>query len=246
MRWPVGAAASRKLGSGRQRRHGEADHPALLFRHTRSSHAPLHCSRLDHRLETRHHSRSVASPMESGRRTRARHSPHGDLGSSRGHRPDDRDRSGAGRPHADARRRDSVTRRLALVLLVGGCAAARPAPATGLSFPSELPPDAALGLARNVLRRSGWPVAGKTEAPGRRAFATEWHETAGGPVRLLVDATEADGGASTTVTVRGEVRLGRGVMPLSRPGPSGPASPAWAAVEAAARQVGAEVRYARP
>ena len=139
-----------------------------------------------------------------------------------------------------------MTRRLALMLLVGGCAAARPAPATALSFPSELPPDAALGLARNVLRRSGWPSAGKTEVPARRAFATGWRETVGGPVRLLVDATEADGGASTTVTVRGEVRVGREVMPLARPGPRGPASPAWAAVEAAARQVGVEVRYARP
>ena len=142
-------------------------------------------------------------------------------------------------------------RHVALLLVLAGCAAPSPLPRpTVLSFPSELPPDAALGLARNVLRRSGWPIVEATvesaTAARRGAFATEWRDAAGGPVRLLVDAAEADGGASTTVTVRGEVRLGRGVMALSRPGPSGPASPAWAAVEAAAAQVGAEVRYARP
>ena len=141
-------------------------------------------------------------------------------------------------------------RHVALLLVLAGCAAPSPLPCpTVLSFPSELPPDAALGLARNVLRRSGWPIVEATvesaTAARRGAFATEWRDAAGGPVRLLVDTAEADGGASTTVRVRGETRVGGRAVPVVQPAPGRP-SAAWAVVTAAARRVGAEVRYARP
>ncbi|HEX8299298.1 MAG TPA: hypothetical protein VF594_09085 [Rubricoccaceae bacterium] len=111
-----------------------------------------------------------------------------------------------------------------------------------LTFPSELPPDAALGLARNVLRRAGWAV----EQATNQTFSTGWHDTEGGPVRLIVKATEVDDGASTAVRIRGERQVGRGTEPVVRPDTRSPASAVWTAVEAAARRVGAEVRYARP
>ena len=113
-------------------------------------------------------------------------------------------------------------------------------PATVLSFPSELPVDAALGLARTTLRRAGWPVgplAGDT-------LATGWRETGAGPIRLVVTAADVDGGASTVVHLRGEVRVDGAGLSVSRP--DVPDAAAWSVVEAAARRVGAEVRYARP
>ena len=132
---------------------------------------------------------------------------------------------------------------LHVLLAVGGCAATRPAPRTPanvLSFPSELPADAALGLARNTLRRSGWPV----EAVVGDSLSTGWRETAAGPIRLTISAATVDGGASTVVRIHGEVRVdGEGV---SAARPDVPDAAAWAVVEAAAQHVGAEVRYARP
>ncbi len=137
-----------------------------------------------------------------------------------------------------------MTARLTLALLiVGGCAATRPAPAapaTVLSFPSELPVDAALGLARNTLRRAGWPV----EAVVGTSLTTGWRATDAGPIRLVLSAADVDGGASTVVRIHGEARVGGAEVAVVRP--DVPRAAAWAAVEAAARHVGAEVRYARP
>ena len=128
-----------------------------------------------------------------------------------------------------------------LAASVAGCTSARregpPAAPSALTFPSELTRGSALGLARNVLRRAGWPAP----APAGDTLATEWRETPAGSLRLVVSATDTRGGASTLVTVRGEARRGAAAVPVAH----GPGA-AWATVEAAARHVGAEVRYARP
>ena len=142
-----------------------------------------------------------------------------------------------------------MSARLALLLVAGtvagtvaGCAATRTrapeslAP-TALTFPSELTRGSALSLARNTLRRAGW----RAPSPAGDTLTTAWRETDAGPLRLVVSAADTNGGASTLVTVHGEVRLGEAAVPV-RDGPGA----AWATVEAAARHVGAEVRYARP
>ncbi|HEX8385382.1 MAG TPA: hypothetical protein VF576_04305 [Rubricoccaceae bacterium] len=139
---------------------------------------------------------------------------------------------------------------LVAVLLAAGCvgrpardAPARvPAPPTTLSLQSELPPGAALSVAWATLRRSGWPLGAATAT----TLTTGWNETAAGPVRLFVMASEVGGGASTALSVWGETRGDDGgPVAIDRPDPVGPAGP-WEVVEKAARRVQAEVRYARP
>lgn len=133
-----------------------------------------------------------------------------------------------------------MTRRLLLLLLLGGCAAARPsggasdAPAV-LSFPSELPSESALQLARNVLIRAGWPS--KDMATGA-TFATDWHAGRGDSLRLVVTSADVEGGASSVVSVRGEALVGGRAVGVAR------GAAAWPEVERIARQVGAGVRYA--
>lgn len=144
----------------------------------------------------------------------------------------------------------AASRGLALLLLLAGCVPLRDAPEnpprvpTGLVFPSELPSEAALSVARATLRRAGWPV-GPTAAS---TLLTGWRETDAGPLRLLVTASDVDGGASTALTVWGETQTAGGatvgVVQPDRAGGTGQA--VWDLVEALARQVGAEVRYARP
>jgi hypothetical protein len=138
---------------------------------------------------------------------------------------------------------------LALTLLAG-CASGRgvpaevpPAPST-VTAPSELPPGGAMTVALATLRREGWPFSAATAT----TLTTGWRETVAGPVRLFVTASEVDGGASTVLSVWGETQAAGGAaVPIVRPGPAGgPGREAWAVVETAARQVEAEVRYARP
>ncbi len=125
-------------------------------------------------------------------------------------------------------------RRLALLLLLAGCAAGRPAEApTVLHFPSELPTGSALQLARNVLVRAGWPAMA-----ARDTVTTEWHAARGDSLRLVVTAADADGGASTVVSVRGEALVGGRAVGVAR------GAAAWPEVERIARTVGAGVRYA--
>lgn len=139
---------------------------------------------------------------------------------------------------------------LGLAVLVAGCVPLRDAPEspprtpTALVFPSELPLDAALSVARSTLRRAGWSV-GPTAAS---TLLTGWRETDAGPLRLLVRASDVDGGASTALTVWGETQTAGGAtVGVVQPDPTGGAGQAvWDLVEATARSVGAEVRYARP
>lgn len=129
-----------------------------------------------------------------------------------------------------------MTRRLALLLLLAGCAAPRPAPAVGVvTFPSELPAESALQLARNVLRRAGWP---SKAAPQRSVLTTDWHAASGDSLRLVVTVADAEGGASTVVAVRGERQAGTRAVGVAR------GAAAWPTVERLARQVGAGVRHA--
>lgn len=129
-----------------------------------------------------------------------------------------------------------MTRRLALLLLLGGCAAARPAEApTVLNFPSELPTESALQLARNVLIRAGWP---SKDALQGDTLTTDWHAARSDSLRLVVTAADADGGASTVVSVRGEALVGGRAVAVAR------GAAAWPEVERIARHVGAGVRYA--
>ena len=130
-----------------------------------------------------------------------------------------------------------MTRVSVLLLLLAGCAPLRPAgcaPGT-LAFPSELPPESALQLARNVLVRAGWPAA---ERPQGRAFTSDWHAAGPDSLRLVMTATDADRGASTVVAVRGEARVGGRTVGVGR------GAAAWPTVERIARQVGAGVRHA--
>ena len=129
-----------------------------------------------------------------------------------------------------------MTRRLVLLVLLGGCAAVRPpeAPAV-LHFPSELPAASALQLARNVLRRAGWPS--KASAAGG-ALTTDWHAARPDSLRLVVTAADIDGGASSVVSVRGEARDGGRAVGVTR------GAAAWPEVERIARHVGQGVRYA--
>ena len=133
--------------------------------------------------------------------------------------------------------------RLAGALALGGCHVPAAAP-TVLTFPSELGPEAVLGFARNVLRRAGWSVAPPTDATMGQAFTTGWHKGSGSEIRLLIDAADVGGGASSVVRIRGEaLRDGRAV-PIVQASGRRAASPEWTAFEAAARFVGARVRYA--
>ena len=127
-----------------------------------------------------------------------------------------------------------MTRRLALLLLVGGCAALRPAEApTVLTFPSELTPESALQLAGHVLGRAGWPTS-----PAIDALVTDWHAGRTDSLRLVVTSAPAAGGASSAVSVRGEALVGGRAVGVAR------GAAAWPEVERIARQVGAGVRYA--
>ena len=82
---------------------------------------------------------------------------------------------------------------LLLGAALAGCASAPPASApTVLTFPSELTRGSALGLARNVLRRAGWPAA---------PLSGDTLRTDAGPLRLVVTVADTDGGASTRVSL---------------------------------------------
>ncbi len=133
-----------------------------------------------------------------------------------------------------------MTRLLALLLLLAGCSTLRPADRTPeasdtLSFPSELPPESALQLARNVLVRAGWPAA---ERPQSSTFTSDWHAAGPDSLRLVMTATDVDRGASTVVAIRGEARVDGQTVGVGRD------AAAWPKVERIARQVGAGVRHA--
>lgn len=133
-----------------------------------------------------------------------------------------------------------MTRLSILLLLLTGCSALRPAaPAPlasdTLSFPSELPPESALQLARNVLVRAGWPAA---ERPKGRTFTSGWHAAGSDSLRLVMTATDVDRGASTVLAIRGEARVDGQTVPVTRD------AAAWPTVERIAGQVGAGVRHA--
>ena len=135
---------------------------------------------------------------------------------------------------------------LVAALLAAGCAGPERTTAeatqnasTALAFPSELPTDAALGLTRNTLRRAGWPVP---RGPLAEALVTGWRATDAGRLRLHAVATDAHGGASTVVSVWGEREVDGAAVPVV----AADGGAAWRLVEAAAKRVGAEVRYARP
>ncbi len=102
-----------------------------------------------------------------------------------------------------------------------------------LHFPSELPAESALQLARNVLIRAGWPATA-----ARDTVTTDWRATRGDSLRLIITAADTDGGASTVVSVRGEALVGGRAVGVAR------GAAAWPEVERVARQVGAGVRYA--
>lgn len=127
-----------------------------------------------------------------------------------------------------------------LLLLLTGCSTLRPADRTPeasdtLSFPSELPPESALQLARNVLVRAGWPAA---ERPKSRTFMSDWHAAGSDSLRLVMTAADVDRGASTVVMIWGEARVDGQTVGVTRD------AAAWPTVERIAQQVGAGVRHA--
>lgn len=81
-----------------------------------------------------------------------------------------------------------------------------------------------------MLRRAGWPAA---------PLSGDTLRTDAGPLRLVVTVADTDGGASTRVSLWGEALMDRVAVPVER-------GAVWRLVKAAARRVGADVRYARP